>query len=62
MLFQLGSRAFFVHGFAKKDKANISDDDLMMLRELAVIMLAYDDAELELAIENKALIEVIGDE
>ena len=58
VLFRLGSRAFFVHGFAKKDKANISDDDLLALRELAAIMLAYNDAELDQAIENKLLVEV----
>ena len=62
VLFRLGSRAFFVHGFAKKDKANISDDDLVALRELAAIMQAYNDAELDRAIENKLLVEVSCDE
>ena len=62
VLFRLGSRALFVHGFAKKDKANISDDDLVALRELAAIMQAYNEAELGLAIENKLLVEVICDE
>jgi hypothetical protein len=62
VLFRLGSRAFFVHGFAKKDKANISDDDLVALRELAAIMQAYNDAELDRAIKNKLLVEVSCDE
>ena len=62
VLFRLGRRAFFVHGFAKKDKANISDDDLVALRELAAIMQAYNDAELDRAIENKLLVEVSCDE
>jgi hypothetical protein len=41
-----------VSGFARKDKANISDDDLVALRELAAIMQANNEAELGLAIEN----------
>ncbi len=63
ILFRIGSLAFFVHGFAKNEQANIDDDDeLVALRKLAAVMLEYDDAALNCALANKTLIEVICDE
>jgi hypothetical protein len=62
MLFHIGTLAFFVHGFAKNEQANIDDDELTALRKLATTMLDYDDAALCCALENKTLIEVICDE
>lgn len=58
VLFRVRERAFFVHGFAKKDQANIDDDELTALRELAYVMLSYDESAISKAIENKTLIEV----
>jgi hypothetical protein len=62
ILFRMGILAFFVHGFAKNEQDNIDDDDLVALRKLATTMLAYNDAALGRALENKTLIEVICDE
>lgn len=62
ILFRIGILAFFVHGFAKNEQANIDDDELVALRKLAAVMLDYDDATLCRALENKTLIEVICDE
>lgn len=62
ILFRAGSRAFFVHGFAKNEKDNIDDDELAALRKLAAAMLAYDDAALSQALANKTLIEVMCDD
>jgi hypothetical protein len=62
ILFRMGSKAFFVHGFAKNEQANIDDDDLVTLRNLAEIMLHYDEVALSAALANKTLIEVICDE
>jgi hypothetical protein len=59
---RIGTLAFFVHGFAKNEQANIDDDELVALRKLAAVMLDYDDAALCRALENKTLIEVICDE
>ncbi len=59
ILFRVGSLAFFVHGFAKNEQANIDDDELAALRKLASLMLAYDEAALRRALANKTLIEVI---
>ena len=57
-----GERAFFVYGFAKSERANIKADELDGLRKLAKELLGYSDQQLKKAIDNGALIEVIGDE
>jgi hypothetical protein len=62
ILFRIGSLAFFVHGFAKNERANIDDDELLALRKLAAVMLEYDEVALNRALTNKTLIEVICNE
>jgi hypothetical protein len=62
ILFRAGSRAFFVHGFAKNERDNIDANELAALRKLATILLTYDPADLSLALANKTLIEVHCDE
>lgn len=62
VLFRLGDRAFFVHGFAKNDQGNIREDELAALKRLASSMLAYSQKELSTALENGALMEVRCDE
>lgn len=62
ILFRLGARAVFVHGFAKSDRDNIRDDELAAFKMLAVEMLAYDDAALMAAMTAGVLVEVFGDE
>ena len=41
--FRAGSRAVFVHGFAKSERANIRDDELAAFRMLAAKLLGYDE-------------------
>ena len=53
-----GARAFFVHGLAKSDRANITPDELAALKELASEMLAYDEATIDKAVARGPLIEV----
>ena len=62
ILFKTGTRAFFVHGFAKNKVDNISDNDLVLLRRLAAEMLNYNETELTQAINKNLLIEVTCDE
>jgi len=62
ILYRRGTRAFFVYGFAKSDRANVSQDELAALKELASEMLAYDEAEITKAIESGPLIEVTCNE
>ena len=61
VLFRLGERAFFVHGFAKSDLGNIRADELAAFRMLASHLLAYDDAALAAAVEAGALMEIMSD-
>ena len=58
VLFRQNRRAFFVHGFAKKQKANIKQDELKTFRALADEMLGLDDGELKLAISNGTIMNV----
>lgn len=62
ILFTTGTLAFFVHGFAKNARPNISSEELIALRRLAGEMLNYNQTELDRAINNKTLSEVICDE
>jgi len=59
ILFRLRARAVFVHGFEKKDTANIQVGDLEILRELANVILGYSDAEIALRVRDGSLIEII---
>ena len=59
ILYRRGARAFFVYGFAKSGRADISQDELAALKELASEMLAYGETEITNAMESGPLIEVI---
>jgi hypothetical protein len=59
ILFRIGERAFFVHGFAKNEQDNIRDDELAAVKLLAAEMLLYDDEALARAIGNGTLTEVV---
>ena len=58
ILFRAGARAFFVHGFAKNEQANIRDDELAAFRMLAAEMLGYQDEAIARAVRAGVLIEV----
>ena len=51
-------RAFFLYGFAKNARDNIGVDELQSLRDLAVELLAGDDAVLEQAKAEGELQEI----
>jgi len=56
-----GSRWFFVFGFEKNDRANIDDDEREALQTLAADLLARTPAQLNLAVEDGALLEICHD-
>jgi hypothetical protein len=58
IVYKSGDRAFFVFGFAKNVRANVSSDDLKALRHLAKELMSYSDKTLTKAIRHGALIEV----
>ena len=61
LAYKVGNRAFFVYGFAKNARANISVDELKALKYLAKELLDYSDKALTQAIKYGALIEVEND-
>lgn len=58
ILFRVRELAIFVHGFAKNDLGNIRQDEFEVFREAASLMLLWKDAELGIAVNSGALIEV----
>lgn len=56
-----GSRWFFVFGFEKNDRANIDNDEREALQTLAADLLARTPAQLTLAVEDGALLEICND-
>lgn len=60
ILFRRGTRAVFVYGFEKKDRANIRAEELEAFRELANIVLSYTDADLAKVVEQGAL-EIVSE-
>ena len=56
-----GSRWFFVYGFEKSDRANISSDELEALQAPASDLLALSGKELSQAVEDTTLEEICHD-
>jgi hypothetical protein len=57
-----GTRAIFVHGFAKNEKDNFGKDELVVLKKLAAELLSYDDKTLARVVASGVLVEVKCDE
>jgi hypothetical protein len=62
IVFRAGARAFFVHGFAKKEMDNIAKDELVAVKRLASELLGYDDKTIARVVASSTLIEVRCDE
>ena len=58
LAFQFSDKAFFVFGYSKNERANITSEELEMAREFAKEVFNYSDEELEDLLENGTLIEV----
>ena len=61
-LFRVGSHSFFVHGFAKSDKANVTTRELKALKYLARVFFGFSVQQLATAIATGELIEVRNDD
>jgi len=57
----VGDKAFFVYGFAKNARANISTDELKVLKHLAKELLSYSNKSLIEAMKHGVLNEVYND-
>lgn len=62
ILYERASKAFFVYGLAKSERANIAPDELAALKVLASEMLNYSEKKIGKAVAHGALIEVTCDE
>jgi hypothetical protein len=62
IVLKVGTRAVFVHGFAKSEKDNIGRDELAALKKLAAELLSYDDKTLARAVASGVLVEVTCEE
>jgi hypothetical protein len=58
LAFKAGEKAFFLYGFAKNQRDNISDKELQALKLMATQLLAYDDKALKKAMDANELCEV----
>ncbi len=58
LAYKVVDKAFFIYGFAKNVRANISSNELKALRCLAQELLVYSDKQLMIAINANVLIEV----
>lgn len=61
IVFRAGAHSFFVHGFAKNAKANVSAKELQALRQLADVLLGFSAEQVETAVASGELIEVVND-
>lgn len=62
LAFKHSHHVFFVYGFAKSARANITDVELKALRRLADELLSYGDTRIKKALGGKELIEVVTDD
>ena len=58
LFFKSGERAFFVYGFAKSDRGNISQGELKAYKELAKENFALSDEQIERWIKDYTLYEI----
>ncbi len=58
VLFRRGDRAVFVHGYAKKDLADIGPSERAAFRKLAAVMLEMDEAALDAAKHNGTIFAI----
>lgn len=58
VVYQQADKAFFVYGFAKNERANISAKELKALKLLATVLLGYNRPALVKAVKAGELIEV----
>lgn len=57
-----GDRWFFVFGFEKNERANIADDELEALQEVAEHLLGRTGQQLDEAVQDRALKEICNDD
>jgi hypothetical protein len=62
LLYRAAGKAFFVYGFAKNERENIGETELADLKDLAKLVLEYDDEQISTMLETERMREVVYDE
>ncbi len=62
ILYRRASRAVFVYGFAKSERANVDVEEIAAFRAAAVHVLALSDAQVAALIARGQFVEVQGDD
>jgi len=57
--FKKDDKALFIYGFAKSDKANIDEAEEKLCKKFATLFLSYNDDDINTAIKNREIIEVL---
>ena len=56
--FKKGQRVFFIEGYAKNEKSNLTRKELKAVRKAASIMLSWTDRELDKVVRRGSLVQV----
>ncbi|MFZ5758151.1 MAG: type II toxin-antitoxin system RelE/ParE family toxin [Thermodesulfobacteriota bacterium] len=56
--YQKGDKAIYVHGFAKNEKSNLSNKELVAFKEFTKVLLGLSDEQVEIALQAGDFIEV----
>ena len=62
IFFRRGAQAFFVYGFSKSQRANVSDQEERQFKEAAKIVLSLTDNELAVRLKRGDFVEAEADE
>jgi len=58
LFFRSGKRVFYIYGFAKANKGNISNKELKKLKQQAISMFSMTEIQIKDAVKNGILIEI----
>jgi len=60
--YKAGDRCFFLYCFAKKDKDNLEDDELVQYKRFAGLLIAFGDSDIKKALDAGTIMEIKYDE
>ena len=58
LLYRSGERSFYMYGFAKSDRSNISRKELVKLKKQAASLFSMTDAQIAIALTEKVFNEI----
>ncbi len=58
---KMAGRWFFLYGFGKNERANVTSEELKMLQEVAKELLEFDERQLAVALATGEIVEICHD-